>query len=267
MWSRLATLDRTPPYLSHVAGGMEHLWLVMGWNVPLPCGPPSKSGICTVIRLVGILDLFRDGDMDGKLVEAVVYMFRGWIVDCYPALQGIYLDTLDFQYPFLPPDNPAVRSADWFQFLSVNPGVLSHLRYPSDLITGGDITRLVAPLHTGNNNHWAAVEIDFTAEAVRFGDSLELPMAQRNKDGITNFLRALRFDDSLTIDTLGELMYPPQKDGFSCGVCAWSTIERTVWPDTAPWNACYKQLERVEYALLLATQNGSPYSLVSTATV
>ena len=75
-------------------------------------------------------------------------------------------------------------------------------------------------------------------------------------------LRALRFDDTLTMDCSGELLYPFQDDGFSCGACTWNTIERTVWSETAPWCSRYKQLERMEYALFLTTQNGSPYTLV-----
>ncbi|VDC00089.1 unnamed protein product [Peniophora sp. CBMAI 1063] len=79
IYSRVHTSRNVPVYLSHVVVGLEHFWTTIGWNVPLPCGPTHLNGSHTTIHMCDLFDLFADRDMDGKLVEAVIHLFRGWI--------------------------------------------------------------------------------------------------------------------------------------------------------------------------------------------
>ncbi|TFY75668.1 hypothetical protein EWM64_g8344, partial [Hericium alpestre] len=155
-------------------------------------------------------------------------------------------------YPFLLDD------LDWSSFDRNNAGSLTHLQELGESIRDSSCSRIIAPLHVGNNNHFAAVEIDFAKRTISYGDSLEFAPKDLDVRGIRTFSEKLNTTLDAIIETLPHSM---QDDGFSCPDCTWNTSERALWPATHPWSPPTKHLERAEYALLLATQLAGAYTL------
>lgn len=80
-------------------------------------------------------------------------------------------------------------------------------------------------------------------------------------EGYTHLAKVLGVTVSPDADTLPHAHQ--LHDGYSYAVILWNTVEQHVFPDTAPWLKEYKHALRAEYLLLLATQSGSPFTLVS----
>lgn len=109
------------------------------------------------------------------------------------------------------------------------------------------------------DNHYAAIKLDFMSKTISYGDSLELVLNDRDRRGFERFASKLDFRFSPATQTLP---HEHQDDGYSCLDVTVNTIERGLFTNTRPWAKETKSLERVEWALLLATAIGSPYCLV-----
>lgn len=190
-------------------------------------------------------------------------MLQVW-TSTYPgARKDIFIDTLNFQIPFL----PSIRdSIFWEAFDTDRPGQLSHIHRITDKLRAHEFNSVICPIHDPRNDHYVAVMLDGRSGRLLVGNSLgglpRLRIEPEVRYGFQRFSAKLGFSMGSVV---GELPREIQGDGYSCGIVTLNTIERAVFPHVRPWAKATKYLERAEFALLLATQLGSQYSLVSSS--
>ncbi|EIW77672.1 hypothetical protein CONPUDRAFT_156863 [Coniophora puteana RWD-64-598 SS2] len=224
-WAHSRIHSRPAPTLfAHLQSAVDRFFKVVGWDAPI-----SSS-----LRSLQLADLFSDRYLPGT------------VIDGYPLYLSILSDS----------EVGSLRPPD--------AGHLSHLRNVANQLRTGNIDGVVYPLHDPRHNHYVAALFDARTGELRIGDSCISgalpPDAVHDADlaGYCQFARKLGLDLNPNIAILPHSI---QDDPFSCGIVTLNTIERVFFRDIWPWSPHTKHLERIEWALLLATQLGSQYFL------
>lgn len=245
------------PAFSHIPHAIGLLFSVIGWSTSIRT--PGAS-----IDSLQLTDFFSNKYLTGEVIDRLMEMFQVWAVQVPDARRDIFIDTLDFQNPFL---SSFQGTLSWDAFDSDRPGQLTHLRKIADEIRSTEFTAVICPIHDHRLNHYVAahLRIGFDSSQLSIGDSLN----NRPHDAIDkNILSGFRhFSNKLgrALDPqLKTLPHSYQGDSYSCGIVTCNTIERVVFPNVRPWSSATKDLERAEFVLLLVAQLGSQYSLVRT---
>lgn len=243
-----------PAEFSHLPDAIGLFFSVIGWNVRIR----TPSAAFNSVRLT---DLFSNNYLTGEVMDHLVEMIQVWTTRYPKARTDIFLDTLNFQVPFT---GNIRNSVSWEAFDTDRPGQLAHLRRIADDIRANKFTSVLCPIHDARIDHYFAAFFDASSGQLFIGDSLGGRSFRAMDDGVYDGFRL--FCGKIGRSALGfpvkELPRSIQDDGYSCGIVTCNTIERVVFPNVRPWSPATKELERAEFALLLATQLGSQYGLV-----
>lgn len=257
-WCQARILSVVPdhPEFSHIPQAVALFFSTIGWNIRIK----TPSGGIDSLQLT---DFFSNKYLTGELMDQMIHLLQFWMIHVPGVRRDIFLDSLDFQNPFIASVH---HSISWDAFDDNRPGQLTHLRHIADEIRSGNVTTVICPLHDARLDHYVAARLDIHVDSTKLsiGDSLNnRPRDAIDKgvhDGFQRFSNKLGrpLSDSLTV-----LSHSVQRDCYSCGIVTCNTIERAIFPNVRPWSFETKDFERVEFALLLATQLGSRYALVS----
>lgn len=186
-------------------------------------------------------------------------MLRFWAAQ-HPSRADVYLDSLNFQNPFLP---GLCDEVAWAAFDTDRSGQLTHLRQIADKLRSHQYHTVIFPVHDPRKDHYVAARLDARSRQLFIGDSLGGrpidSVSPADLDGVRRFSSKL---GGAMHPIVSELPHSLQVDPFSCGIVTCNTLERELFPNVRPWEDATKHLERAELALLLVTQTGSRYKLV-----
>lgn len=249
-----------PTHLSHMPRGLKGFFSVVGWD--------AKVGRFTSSQQ--LRRLLSDDMIEQLYVDRVLDLLREWSEhSSAPADKSVLVENTDFQFPFT---YYADRPNSWQLFGSDDDEATNfqHLVKIANGVRSGAYTSIITVLHARTVNHWFAACVDLVSGQLSIGDSLD-----HSNHTIVTAKHALhridlegyiRFANVLGVSILpdaGVLPHAHQRhDGYSCAIISLNTVERCVFPNTAPWLEEYKHALRAEYVLLLAAQSGSSFTLV-----
>ncbi|KLO19401.1 hypothetical protein SCHPADRAFT_992903 [Schizopora paradoxa] len=232
-WLDKLCTNTTTPRQKALFGKAKSLLETLGWDAPVLC-LGAQPGFTTTLQFTR---LFRNQWLSNDLLDMMVTHLAARLRKSSES--RVVICALSFS-------ESVIRASKDGNYAPEKAPQLA--RYAAFLKEGG-YERMLFPLFV-NDNHWVTVELHLKKWEIKIGNSMH--QSSDPKFFIKALRKWARLAFGVELTSVGNTLdHSVQNDMSSCGFCCVNTIAVNALGDLL-WNACEKELDRMEWFVLLA---------------